>query len=243
MTELVFRDDAYRRSCKARVLAADANGVLLDRTVFYPMGGGQPGDIGVLRLADGSEIAITDTVKGAAPDEVLHKLAPGSALPALGSEVEAIIDWDRRHRLMRMHTCLHLLCAVVIGDVTGGSVGDGKGRLDFNLPEAPDRAAIEAALNKLIAEDHPVRPRWITDEELAAKPELVRTMSVKPPSGHGKVRLLEIEGVDLQPCGGTHVARTGEIGPISVGKIESKGKQNRRINLAFAGASAPSTAP
>jgi misacylated tRNA(Ala) deacylase len=126
----------------------------------------------------------------------------------------------------------------VIGDVTGGSVGDGKGRLDFNLPEAPDRAAIEAALNKLIAEDHPVRPRWIADEELAAKPELVRTMSVKPPSGHGKVRLLEIEGVDLQPCGGTHVARTGEIGPIAVGKIESKGKQNRRINLAFAEGSA-----
>jgi len=238
MTELVFRDDAYRRSCKARVLAADANGVLLDRTVFYPMGGGQPGDTGLLRLADGREIAVVDTVKGAAPDEVLHKLTPGSALPDLGSEVEAVIDWDRRHRLMRMHTCLHLLCAVVIGDVTGGSVGDGKGRLDFNLPEAPDRAAIEAKLNKLIAEDHSVRPRWITDEELAAKPELVRTMSVKPPSGHGKVRLLEIEGVDLQPCGGTHVARTGEIGPIAVGKIESKGKQNRRINLAFAGAGA-----
>jgi misacylated tRNA(Ala) deacylase len=238
MTQLLFRDDAYRRSCKARVLAADANGVLLDRTVFYPMGGGQPGDTGWLRLADGSEIAVVDTVKGVAPDEVLHKLAPGGALPDLGSEVEAIIDWDRRHRLMRMHTCLHLLCAVVIGDVTGGSVGDGKGRLDFNLPEAPDRAAIEAALNKLIAEDHPVRPRWIADEELAAKPELVRTMSVKPPSGHGKVRLLEIEGVDLQPCGGTHVARTGEIGPITVGKIESKGKQNRRINLAFAEGSA-----
>jgi misacylated tRNA(Ala) deacylase len=238
MTQLLFRDDAYRRSCKARVLAADANGVLLDRTVFYPMGGGQPGDTGWLRLADGSEIAVVDTVKGVAPDEVLHKLAPGGALPDLGSEVEAIIDWDRRHRLMRMHTCLHLLCAVVIGDVTGGSVGDGKGRLDFNLPEAPDRAAIEAALNKLIAEDHPVRPRWIADEELAAKPELVRTMSVKPPSGQGKVRLLEIEGVDLQPCGGTHVARTGEIGPITVGKIESKGKQNRRINLAFAEGSA-----
>ena len=238
MTQLVFRDDAYIRSCKAKVLAADADGVLLDRTVFYPMGGGQPGDTGRLRLADGSEIAVVDAVKGAAPDEVLHKLAPGRARPEVGSEVEAVIDWDRRHRLMRMHTCLHLLCAVVIGDVTGGSIGDGKGRLDFNLPEAPDRAAIETALNKLIAEDHPVRPRWITDEELAAKPELVRTMSVKPPSGHGKVRLLEIEGVDLQPCGGTHIARTGEIGPILVGKIENKGKQNRRINLAFADSTA-----
>ncbi|HWA43512.1 MAG TPA: alanyl-tRNA editing protein [Hypericibacter adhaerens] len=238
MTQLLFRDDAYTQRCTAKVLAADANGIVLDRTVFYPMGGGQPGDTGRLRLADGREIAILDTVKGAAPDEVLHKPAPDSPLPAVGSEVEAVIDWERRHRLMRMHTTLHLLCAVVIGDVTGGQVGDGKGRLDFNLPEAPDRATIEAALNKLIAEDHPVRPRWITDEELAARPELVRTMSVKPPSGQGRVRLLEIESVDLQPCGGTHVARTGEIGPISVGKIENKGKQNRRINLAFAGGAA-----
>jgi misacylated tRNA(Ala) deacylase len=238
MTELLFRDDAYSRCCKARVLAADTNGVLLDRTVFYPMGGGQPGDTGSLRLSDGREIAVVDTVKGASPDDVLHKLAADSACPEIGSEVEAVIDWDRRHRLMRMHTCLHLLCAAVIGDVTGGQVGDGKGRLDFNLPEAPDRAEIEAAINRLVAEDHPVRPRWITDDELAAKPELVRTMSVKPPSGQGKVRLLEIEGVDLQPCGGTHVARTGEIGPISVGKIENKGKQNRRINLALAGGAA-----
>ncbi|MFZ5789223.1 MAG: alanyl-tRNA editing protein [Pseudomonadota bacterium] len=234
MTELVFREDPYARSCRARVVAADADGIRLDRTVFYPMGGGQPGDSGRLRLPDGREIAILDTVKGAAPDEVLHKVAPDAALPAPGTEVEAVIDWERRHRLMRMHTCLHLLCAVVPGEVTGGQVGDGKGRLDFNLPEAPDKAAIETALNRLIQEDHPVRPRWITDEELAARPELVRTMSVKPPTGQGRVRLLEIEGVDLQPCGGTHVARTGEIGPVLVAKIESKGKQNRRINLAFA---------
>lgn len=234
MTELVFRDDPYARSCRARVVATAADGIRLDRTVFYPVGGGQPGDSGRLLLPDGSEIAILDTVKGGGPDEVLHKAAPGAALPAPGTEVEAVIDWDRRHRLMRMHTCLHLLCAVVPGDVTGGQIGDGKGRLDFNLPEAPDKAAIEAALNRLIQEDHPVRPRWITDQELAAKPELVRTMSVKPPSGQGRVRLLEIDGVDLQPCGGTHVARTGEIGPVLVAKIESKGKQNRRINLAFA---------
>jgi misacylated tRNA(Ala) deacylase len=155
-------------------------------------------------------------------------------LPAPGTKVRAEIDWERRHRLMRMHTCLHLLCAVVTGEVTGGQVGDGKGRLDFNIPECGlDKEAITAALNKLIAEDRPVQPVWITDEELAAKPELVRTMSVKPPTGSGRVRLLQIEDVDLQPCGGTHVARTGEIGPVVVTKIENKGRQNRRINIAL----------
>lgn len=235
MTELLFRDDAYLKSCEAKVVAADEAGIRLDRTVFYPMGGGQLGDIGRLRLADGTEIAILDTVKGAGPDEVLHKPAPGAALPAPGSAVTAIIDWERRHRLMRMHSCLHLLCAVVTGDVTGGQVSDGKGRLDFNLPDTQlDKDKIAAELNRLIQEDHPVRPRWITDAELQAHPELVRTMSVKPPMGMGRVRVLEIEGVDLQPCGGTHVQRTGEIGPVLVGKIESKGKQNRRVNLAFA---------
>jgi misacylated tRNA(Ala) deacylase len=199
------------------------------------MGGGQPGDHGVLRLADGSVIPIRDTVKGTGPDDILHLTGPGVTPPAAGTKVTAEIDWERRHRLMRMHTCLHLLCAVVPGEVTGGQVGDGKGRLDFNLPEGGlDKEAIAAALNRLIEEDHPVRPVWISDEELAAKPELVRTMSVKPPTGAGRVRLLEIEGVDLQPCGGTHIRRTGEIGPVQVGKIESKGRQNRRINIAFA---------
>jgi misacylated tRNA(Ala) deacylase len=233
-TELVFRADAYARSCQARIVAADERGIRLDRTVFYPMGGGQPGDIGVLRLADGGVISIVDTVKGDEPDEVIHRPAEGTVPPPAGTAVTAEIDWDRRYRLMRMHTCLHLLCAVVSGDVTGGQVGDGKGRLDFNLPDTRlDKDAITAELNRLIREDHPVRPRWISDEELAAQPELVRTMSVKPPTGHGRVRLLDIEGVDLQPCGGTHVARTGEIGPVVVTKIENKGKQNRRINIAF----------
>ncbi len=233
-TELVFRADAYARSCQARIVAADERGIRLDRTVFYPMGGGQPGDIGVLRLADGGVISIVDTVKGDEPDEVIHRPAEGTVPPPAGTAVTAEIDWDRRYRLMRMHTCLHLLCAVVSGDVTGGQVGDGKGRLDFNLPDTRlDKDAITAELNRLIREDHPVRPRWISDEELAAQPELVRTMSVKPPTGHGRVRLLDIEGVDLQPCGGTHVARTGEIGPVAVTKIENKGKQNRRINIAF----------
>ena len=233
-TELVFRTDAYARSCESRIVAADERGIRLDRTVFYPMGGGQPGDIGVLRLADGGVISIVDTVKGDEPDEVIHLPAEGTVPPPAGTAVTAEIDWDRRYRLMRMHTCLHLLCAVVSGDVTGGQVGDGKGRLDFNLPDTRlDKDAITAELNRLIREDHPVRPRWISDEELAAQPELVRTMSVKPPTGHGRVRLLDIEGVDLQPCGGTHVARTGEIGPVVVTKIENKGKQNRRINIAF----------
>ncbi len=235
MTELVFRADAYAKSCEATVVSADEAGIRLDRTVFYPTGGGQPGDMGVLKLADGAEIAILDTVKGAAPDEVLHKTAPGVPLPSAGTRVTAELDWERRHRLMRMHSCLHLLCAVVAGDVTGGQVSDGKGRLDFNLPDtALDKDKIAAELNRLIAEDHPVRPRWVTDEELATHPELVRTMSVKPPMGQGRVRLLEIEGVDLQPCGGTHIAHTGEIGLVLVTKIESKGKQNRRVNLGFA---------
>jgi misacylated tRNA(Ala) deacylase len=235
MTELLFRDDGYLRSCDARVTQADERGIRLDRTVFYPMGGGQPGDAGALRLPSGQSITIVDTVKGPLPDEVIHIPEPGSSLPEPGSELVAEIDWDRRYRLMRMHTCLHLLCSIVPGAVTGGQVSDGRGRLDFDVPGSSlDREAIAKRLNGLIAEGHPVGPRWITDEELAAKPELVRTMSVKPPSGMGRVRLMQISGVDLQPCGGTHVRNTAEIGPIAVTKIENKGKQNRRVILAFA---------
>jgi misacylated tRNA(Ala) deacylase len=232
--QLLFRDDAYARSCAARITAVDERGIRLDATVFYPMGGGQPGDMGILRLEAGRTIPIIDAVKGVLPDEVIHVPASGTTLPEVGIEVIAEIDWQRRHRLMRMHSCLHLLCAVIPGEVTGGQVSDGKGRLDFNLPEAKlNKEHIEKELNRLIAEDHSVRPRWISGAELAEHPELVRTMSVKPPIGQGKVRLLEIEGIDLQPCGGTHVARTGEIGLIEVVKIESKGKQNRRVNLAL----------
>jgi misacylated tRNA(Ala) deacylase len=233
--DAIFRTDPYARSCEATVVRADETGIRLDRTVFYPMGGGQPGDQGTLRLPDGSAIPIRDAVKGTGQDDILHLTGPGVPLPPAGTKVVAEIDWERRHRLMRMHTCLHLLCAVVPGEVTGGQVGDGKGRLDFNLPEGGlDKDAITAALNTLIGEDHAVREVWISDEELAAQPDLVRTMSVKPPTGAGRVRLLKIEDVDLQPCGGTHVRRTGEIGPVQVTKIESKGKQNRRINIAFA---------
>jgi misacylated tRNA(Ala) deacylase len=235
MSKLLFRDDGYLRQCEATVVAAGPAGIELDQTVFYAESGGQPGDQGHLTLPDGAELAIVDTRKGAGADSVLHIPAPGGALPALGARVAATIDWPRRHRLMRMHTALHLLCALVQGDVTGGQVGDGKGRLDFNLPDgAPDKAALTQGLNRLVAENHSVAPRWITDTELADQPELVRTMSVKPPSGAGRVRLLDIAGVDLQPCGGTHVRATGEIGPLVVTKIENKGRMNRRINLAFA---------
>ena len=234
--DLLFRQDAYLKSCDATVIGVDEKGIRLDRTVFYPMGGGQPGDVGRLTLADGGVIEIVDAVKGLSHEDVVHVPKPGASLPQVGDKVHAEIDWDRRHRLMRMHTCLHLLSAVIKGDVTGGQVSDGKGRLDFNLPDQSlDKDFITKEINRLVAEDHAVQSRWITDAELAAQPELVRTMSVKPPSGSGKVRLLNIVDVDLQPCGGTHVARTGEIGAIEVTKIENKGKMNRRVNLAFVG--------
>ena len=232
--ELLFRDDPYLTSCEAKVTSVDEDGIRLDRTVFYPEGGGQPGDVGSLTLADGSKIEIVDARKGQDHEDVVHIPAMDAPALSVGDAVTAEIDWARRHRLMRMHTCLHLLCAVVEGDVTGGQIGDGKGRLDFNMDEKPDKEQLAQEINRLIAENHPVTPQWITDEELETKPELVRTMSVQPPRGGGRVRLLNIAGVDLQPCGGTHVRETGEIGPIEVGKIENKGRQNRRINLRFA---------
>ena len=232
--ELLFRDDPYLTSCEARVTAVGEEGIRLDRTVFYPEGGGQPGDIGTLTRADGTKIEIVDARKGQDHEDVVHIAAADAPALSVGDRVTAEIDWARRHRLMRMHTCLHLLCAVVEGDVTGGQIGDGKGRLDFNMDEKPDKEQLAQEINRLIAENHPVTPEWITDEELETKPELVRTMSVKPPRGGGRIRLLNIAGIDLQPCGGTHVRETGEIGPIEVGKIENKGRQNRRINLRFA---------
>lgn len=232
-TELVFQDDTYARSCEATVISAGPEGIRLDRTVFYPTGGGQPGDRGVLRF-DGGAVEIVDTRKGEHLADVLHIPAEGATLPAPGTAVTAEIDWARRHRLMRMHTCLHLLCAVVDGPVTGGQIGDGRGRLDFDLPEATlDKAEIAATLNRLIEEDRAVRARWISDDELDAQPDLVKTMTVKPPRGAGRVRLLEIEGVDLQACGGTHVSRTGEIGAVTVAKIEKKVRHNRRVAIAF----------
>ncbi|HYI68918.1 MAG TPA: alanyl-tRNA editing protein [Skermanella sp.] len=232
--ELICRRDAYAVSTEATVLAVDERGITLDRTVFYATGGGQPGDTGVLRHG-GAEVRLAEAVKGDGPDTVIHVPEPGAELPAVGSTVEVEIDWDRRFAHMRMHTCLHLLCAVVPGAVTGGQIGADRSRLDFNVPSASlDKDELTAALNRLIEGDHPVTYRWIDDAELEANPDLVRTMSVKPPTGSGQVRLVEIEGVDLQPCGGTHVARTGEIGRVEVVKIENKGKQNRRVVVALA---------
>jgi len=235
MTEEIFRKDAYLKQCEARVTSVDDAGIHLDRTVFYPMGGGQPGDSGVLRLQDGSEIRISDTRKDGASGDIVHLPEGDVETDLAGKQVQACIDWERRHRLMRMHTLLHLLCVVIPAGVTGGSIRDGSGRLDFDLPESTlDKEHITAELNRLIEENHPVSARWISEQDLAANPELVRTMSVKPPMGSGKIRVLEVEGIDLQPCGGTHVAATGEIGRVRVRKIEKKGKHNRRVNVEFA---------
>ena len=234
MTERLFLDHPHLAETEATVLAASEVGVVLDRTVFYARGGGQPGDIGVLRWS-GGETAIADTVKGEV-EAILHVPAAGAALPPVGAAVTAAIDWDRRHRLMRMHTAMHLLCSLIKGAaVTGGAVGADRSRLDFDLPNPPPKEEIEAGLNALIDADLPVQIEWVDESVLDTDPGLVRTMSVQPPRGTGRLRLMRIGGdglVDLQPCGGTHVARTGEIGRMQVLKIENKGRQNRRITIA-----------
>jgi misacylated tRNA(Ala) deacylase len=230
-TEELFREDAYRTESPARVVACDARGIVLDRTVFYPRGGGQAGDSGALVRDDGSSIAITDTVKGEAPGEIVHVAA---APVETGENVRARIDWERRHRHMRFHTATHLLCAIVPHPTNGCSITSDYARLDFDMVEPLDRDHLERELARLVAEAHDIRTLWISDEELDAKPELVRTMSVKPPRGVGRVRLLEIDGVDLQACGGTHVANTREIGALKVAKIEKKSARSRRVVLQFA---------
>ena len=240
MTEQLYRTDAYLRDCTARVLAVnERGGIVLDRTVFYAAAGGQPGDKGTLEFDGGGACPIATTVYDADKATIVHVPAEGAARPAPGQSVRAAVDWDLRSRLMRMHTCLHLICALVKFPVTGGQVNPDDSRLDFDIEDASavDKDKLTADLNALIAADHPVTDRWITDAELEANPQLVRTMAVKPPTGTGKVRLVVIgEGgsVDLQPCGGTHVRRTGEIGAVVVTKIEKKGKQNRRIRVSFA---------
>ncbi|MEM7124513.1 MAG: alanyl-tRNA editing protein [Pseudomonadota bacterium] len=230
--ELLFRDDAYQRSCDAVVTQVDDDGIRLDRTVFYPTGGGQPGDSGTLTLGDGRCIAIETTRKGADHEDVVHVPTADQPVPSVGEPVTAEIDWDRRYRHMRMHTCLHLLCSIIEAPVTGGQVSETRSRLDFDWPDANlSKEEITEGLNRLVSENHAVQPRWITDDELAQQPDLVRTMSVKPPTGAGRVRLLDIDEVDLQPCGGTHVRNTGEIGGVEVAKIENKGRQNRRVSV------------
>jgi len=231
-TTLLFRDDAYLREADARVLAADGNGVIVDRTPFYAQGGGQPGDRGRIEREDGSAVTVLDTVYGADKSTVLHRTAPGETLPQPGETVRLILDWPLRHARMRVHTALHLLSVALPYPVTGGSIGDGEGRLDFDIPDAGlDKETVTMRLREMIAQDAAVTTRWISDEELLANPGLVKTMSVKPPMGSGRVRLVAIDGLDLQPCGGTHVARTGEIGTATVTAIEKKGKQNRRVRV------------
>ena len=235
-TDLLFRDDAYAQSCRSKVVGVTPEGgIILDRTVFYAQGGGQPGDVGTIRASDGSGFAVSNTVYGADRSQVVHLVGPeGTAHFSPGDEVELQLDWERRFKRMRVHTALHLLSVVLPYPVTGGSIGDGDGRLDFDIPDAGlDKAEVTEKLNALIARDAPVSDRWITDEELDANPGLVKTMSVQPPRGSGRVRLVEIEGIDLQPCGGTHVRRTGEIGRVAVTDIEKKGKQNRRVRIAL----------
>ena len=235
MVELLYRDDPYLKACEATVVAARDGSVALDRTVFYAMGGGQPGDSGSLTLEDGRSLRVVDTRRDSASDEVLHLLAPEQVPPATGARLRAEIDWTRRHRHMRLHTALHLLCAVVRAPVTGGRIAEDKAHLDFDIEmERLIKADIEAGLNALVQAGHRTRTLWVGDEELDARPELVKTMSVAPPRGAGRVRLLEIPGVDLQACGGTHVADTQEIGALRVARIRSEGRRNRRVTLAFA---------
>lgn len=237
-TELLFRDDAYLKECPATVVAInERSGIELDRTVFYATGGGQPGDAGAIVRSDGSEISIGTAIYN--PEDksrILHVPLEGQTAPAVGDKVIAKLDWERRLKRMRIHTALHLLSVVLPYPVTGGAIGDnGDGRLDFDIPEGGlDKTELTEKLGALVAKNAAITERWITDEELDANPGLVKTMSVKPPRGSGRVRLVSIEGIDLQPCGGTHVRNTAEIGAVVVTDVEKKGKQNRRVRIALA---------
>ncbi|SIQ47404.1 alanyl-tRNA editing protein [Bosea sp. TND4EK4] len=236
-TELLFRQDAYLRETAATVEAVnERGGIILDRTVFYATGGGQPGDAGTLRRSDGSAIAIGTAVYDPGDkSRILHVPLEGQTAPQPGETVTAVLDWERRLKRMKVHTALHLLSVVLPYPVTGGAIGDGDGRLDFDIPEGGlDKVELTEKLNALVARNAEVSCRWISDEELDANPGLVKTMSVKPPRGSGRIRLVAIGDIDLQPCGGTHVANTAEIGLVAVTDIEKKGKQNRRVRIALA---------
>ena len=237
-TQALFRDDAYLKTADAQVIALnDRGGLLLDRTIFYATSGGQPGDTGFIERADGARIAIAGTITGETKDEIIHLPAPDQPVPEPGEAVKLVIDWERRFKLMRMHTACHLLTVVCPFPITGAAVSEEDSRIDFDLPDAGvTKEDVTAKLQELIGADHPVFTRWITDEELAANPTLVKSKNVRPPVGTGRIRLVCIgdnASVDSQPCGGTHVARTGEIGEIHVGKIEKKGRENRRFRLRF----------
>jgi len=236
--EALFRDDPYLKTATAKVVGInDRGGVLLDRTIFYATSGGQPGDTGRITREDGSEIAIAATITGQSKDEIIHVPAAGEALPEIGETLELAIDWERRYRLMRMHTACHLLTAVCPFPITGAAVGEDDSRLDFDLPDAGiTKEEVTEKLMELVTADHPVYTEWITEEELAANPSLVKSKWVRPPSGTGRIRLVcigEGSSIDSQPCGGTHVARTGEVGEVHIGKIEKKGRENRRFRIRF----------
>jgi len=237
-TEALFRDESYLHEAEATVVALnERDGLILDRTIFYATSGGQPGDTGFIERADGGRLAIAATVTGETKDEIIHVPAPGQALPAAGDAVKLVVDWERRHRLMRMHTACHLLSVVCPFPITGASVSEDDSRVDFDLPDAASsKEDVTEKLMALVRADHPVFTRWITDEEFAANPGLVKSKNVRPPSGTGRIRLVCIgdnASIDSQPCGGTHVARTGEVGEVHIGKIEKKGRENRRFRIRF----------
>ncbi|MBD8889936.1 alanyl-tRNA editing protein [Roseibium litorale] len=236
MTDPLFRENAYVTTCDARVLEiTEQGGIVLDRTVFYAASGGQPGDTGRLVMADGSAITIADTVFDDDRTTIIHVPDAGQTLPPVGSALAPELDWERRHKLMRMHTALHIICAVLKTKITGCQIGEEESRIDLNIPEPPEREAVQELIQQAIGRDMPTSTEWITDAELDANPDLIKSMSVSPPRGSGRVRLVRIgDDFDLQPCGGTHVASTSEIGAIDVTKIENKGKLNRRIRIRFA---------
>lgn len=228
----LFEQDAYLKHCEAEVVAVENNQVILNQTVFYPLGGGQPGDTGLITRSDGMQLRVSDTRKNReTPGVIIHWVDDAEKYLKSGDVISAAIDWDNRYRYMRTHTCMHVFCSLLDYPVTGGNISLQKGRLDFDMPDKPDKQELTDQLNQLISNNVELNYRWITDEEMQANMDLVKTMSVKPPMGLGKVRLVEIPGIDLQPCGGTHVKNTSEIGRVSVAKIENKGKQNKRINL------------
>lgn len=228
MTKELFREDSYLQSCTATVTLVDENSVCVNQTVFYPLGGGQPGDTGTMSW-DSESVRIVDTRNS--PEGIRHLLEDGASVPPVGASVELKLDWDRRYIHMRMHTAMHLLGSILKYGVTGGNISAAKSRLDFDMEDTVDKEAVSAALRDLVAANHPISCRWISESELDANPALVRTMSVQPPRGRGDIRMLDIAGVDLQPCGGTHVASTGEVGAVRIGKVENKGRQNRRVNI------------
>ena len=233
MTKELFREDSYIKSCTTIVQSIDDRGVQFEQSIFYPLGGGQPGDTGSLITADGVTLGITDTTRDRATGEQFHAVNELDSLQ-VGDNVELVLDWQRRHRIMRFHSCLHMLCACIEAPVTSGSIQVDRARLDFDLQEPIDKDPITEKLNALILRNAPMSTSWISNAELAAQPEMVRTLSVQPPrNAEGTIRLVEFKGIDLQPCGGTHVASTGEIGPVRVKKIEKKGKRNRRIIVVF----------